>query len=34
VRLPADGTYTILVSHANGGFDGVVRVAIQRSVNA
>ena len=28
-RIPADGTYTILVSHANGGFDGPVRVELR-----
>jgi tetratricopeptide (TPR) repeat protein len=27
--LPADGTYTLVVSHANGGFDGAVDVTIE-----
>lgn len=29
VRLPADGTYTLVVSHANGGFDGTVAVTLE-----
>lgn len=32
-RLPADGEYTILVSHANGGFDGNVRVSLTCDVD-
>lgn len=28
-RLPADGTYTIVVSHANGGYVGDVRVTLE-----
>lgn len=28
-ELPADGTYTLIVSHANGGYDGVVNVLVQ-----
>lgn len=28
-ELPADGTYTLIVSHANGGYDGVVSVFVQ-----
>jgi tetratricopeptide (TPR) repeat protein len=28
-ELPADGTYTLVVSHANGGFDGPVEVTIE-----
>ncbi len=28
-ELPADGTYTLVVSHANGGFDGTVRVTLE-----
>lgn len=31
VRLPADGTYTIVVSHANGGFDGMIRVKVSQN---
>lgn len=27
-RLPSDGIYTLVVSHANGGFNGVVRVTL------
>jgi tetratricopeptide (TPR) repeat protein len=28
-ELPADGTYTLVVSHANGGFDGPVNVSVE-----
>lgn len=34
IRLPADGTYTLVVSHANGGYDGRVSVTVRRAVNA
>lgn len=27
--LPVTGTYTIVVSHANGGFDGTIRVTLE-----
>lgn len=29
-RLPRDGTYTLVVSHANGGYDGTVRVLVEK----
>src|SRR6185312_16013324 len=28
-ELPADGTYTFIVSHANGGYDGIVSVFVR-----